>query len=325
LQIAAAFSMDRSSHTFSVAETLAVQVTVTNPGIAPADYGDYLVTLKAQAIGAGIGTGSGARFTFSLRPASATDTVPPTVTINQPAADQILGPVALVVTAVDPTPGTGVNALTTTISSAGGTISALPIAMSLDETLPVAAGTPVTGTGSFSPTGGTGGPGTTEATAFTAAARSGIGTYTLTAHAADLAGNVGTAATTFAIKYDIQFSNDAPPPCATGGPGTCTGRVVFTVRRSSTASDGAFMLDQSVKVELVASASSQVKATHVYGTGDVKDVVQIDPDPQAPKYKTSFRRSDFGASGPTSYVVKVYFRDVDGQWMLQATSAALVF
>ena len=95
LQIAAAFFLDPSSHLFGIGETLAVSVGISNPLVGAGDFGDYVVTLKAQAIGAGIGVGSGTRYMLGLRAPAVTDTVPPTVTINKPSGDEVLGPVAI--------------------------------------------------------------------------------------------------------------------------------------------------------------------------------------------------------------------------------------
>jgi hypothetical protein len=324
LQIAAAFYLDPSSHLFAIGEALPVNVTIGNPLLSAADYGDYVVTIKAQAIGAGIGVGSGTRYLLGLRAPALIDTVPPTVTVNKPTGDEILGPVAIEVSALDPEPGTGVNWVGAKISSAGNTVSNLPIALSLDSSLPVAAGVLVTGTGTFYPTGATGTTGTTSAQPFTSAARSGIGTYTLTASATDVAGNTGIAAKAFKVTYALEFTKaSAQPPCAVGGNGSCTGKFEFTLRRSSLTSDGAFMFDHTVRIELVNTASNAVVDTHTYGTGDIKAVVQIDA--AVPQYQTHFRRSDFGALAPATYVARVYCRDVDNNWMLQGTSGPVTF
>jgi len=236
----------------------------------------------------------------------------------------VLGPVAIEITAVDPVPGTGVNTMTATISSAGNTVSNQAIALTLDQSLPVAAGVTATGTGTFYPTGGTGTAGTTLGTAFTSAARSGIGTYTLTARATDVAGNMGSSAKAFKLTYALEvIKASAQPPCAGGGTSNCTGQFQFTLRRSSVTSDGAFMFDQTVRVDLVNTASNALVATHTYGTGDIKAWVQIDTS--AFQYQTHFRRGDFGATTPATYVAKVYCRDVDNNWMLQGTSVPVTF
>ena len=324
LQIAAAFFLDPSSHLFAIAETLTVAVNISNPLVGAGDYGDYVVTLKAQAIGAGIGVGSGTRYMLGLRAPAVTDKVPPTVTINKPSGDEVLGPVSVEMTAVDPVPGTGVHTMSATISSAGNTVSNQAISLGLDQSLPVAAGVTVTGTGTFYPTGGTGTAGTTPGTAFTSAARSGIGMYTLTASATDVAGNTGSTAKAFKLTYALEFTKaSAQPPCAGGGTSNCTGQFQFTLRRSSVTSDGAFMFDQTVRVDLVNTASNAIVATHTYGTGDIKAWVQIDS--AAPQYQTHFRRGDFGAASPATYVAKVYCKDVDNNWMLQGASVPVTF
>ena len=325
LQIAAAFFLDPSSHLFSIGESLTVNVTIGNPLLGAGDFGDYVITLKAQAIGAGIGVGSGTRFLLGLRAPTVNDLVPPTVTINKPTGDDILGPVSVEITAVDPVPGTGVNTMGASISSAANTVSNVAISLSLNQALPVASGVLVTGTGTFSPVGGTGTAGTTSGTAFTSAARSGIGSYTLTASATDVAGNTGTAAKPFKLTYALEFTKaSAQPPCATGGTSNCTGQFQFTLRRSSVTSDGAFMFDQTVRVELVNTASNAVVAAHTYGTGDIKAWVQIDA--AAFQYQTNFRRGDIaGAVSSATYEAKVYCKDVDGNWMLQGTSPTVTF
>lgn len=324
--IAAAFFINPTEYLFHVAEALEVGVTITNPMVSPTDYGDYLVTIKAQAIGAGIGTGSGATVLLSLRPDSAVDVVPPDVTILQPAGDEILGRLAIKVSATDPTPGSGVNSLAASIRSAGNTVSEI-IPLTLDQMLPVAAGVTVTGTGEFVPVGGIGPAGTTEAQAFTATSRSGIGTYTLSAQATDVAGNTGTASKTFKVSYDVSFTKEAvtgncTPP---GNTATCTGQFHFVAHRSSVTSDGAFMYDQTVRVDLLNCANDGVVATHVFGTGSVQDVVKIDQGSDGPKYQTHFRRGDLGVTGPGTYKARVSFMDVDGNWMEHAVSECWEF
>ena len=324
LQIAAAFFLNPSSHLFGIVETLPVNVGVNNPMVGAGDFGDYVVTVKAQAIGAGIGVGSGTRYMLGLRAPAITDSVPPTVTINKPSGDEVLGPVSVEIAAVDPVPGSGVNWMGATISSTGNTVSNLAIPLSLDHSLPVSAGVTVIGTGTFYPTGGTGATGTSAATAFTSGARSGIGTYTVTASATDVAGNTGSTAKAFKLAYATEFTKaSAQPPCAGGGTGSCTGQFQFTLRRSSVTADGAFMFDQTVRVDLVNTASNAIVATHVYGTGDIKAWVQLDAG--ALQYQTHFRRSDFGASSPATYTAKVYCRDVDNNWMLQGASTPVTF
>jgi hypothetical protein len=326
IQIAAAFAIVPAAHDFAIAEQLEVAVTVSNPLVSPADYGDYIVVIKAHAPGTGVGTGSGARVLLQLRAPAFVDVVPPDVTVSQPQGDKVLGAISVAASATDPTPGTGVAAFTASVSSQGGTVSNLAIPLSLDQTLPVAAGVTVNGAGTFRPTGWSGAAGTTLANAFDAASRSGIGSYTLLATATDVAGNSNTAAGNFAVKYNVQFTtaNVPNPNCATAGNGACHVQLKFSVNRSSSTSDGFFMFDKTVKVELaLASDPSAVKATHLYGTGAIHSDVQIDDS--VPEYRTTFRRDGTDATGARTYVAKVYFRDVDGTWMLQTTSAAVTF
>ena len=110
-----------------------------------------------------------------------------------------------------------------------------------------------------------------------------------------------------------------------------TGQYKFTVKRSGTTSDGAFMYDQTVVVKLFkASDLSTPFATHVFGAGSILTDVQIDPTcgpGDTPCYQTNFRRGDLPGppAASDSYVAKVYFRDVDNTEILQATASALTF
>ena len=84
------------------------------------------------------------------------------------------------------------------------------------------------------------------------------------------------------------------------------------------------MFDHTVVVELVRSDNT-VAATHVFGTaGSINDVVQIDQTNLV--YQTNFRHGDLpGNPGLTSYKLRVYFLDVDGNLVLQAESSSLSF
>ena len=215
-----------------------------------------MITLKAQAIGAGIGVGSGTRYMLGLRAPAATDTVPSTVTVNKPSDDEVWSDGRRSRRRRSHA-GKWVNWMGATIISAGGTVSNLVIALALDHSLPFAAGVTVTGTGTFYPAGGTGATGTTLETAFTSAARSGIGTYTLTASATDVAGNTGSTAKAFKLTYALEFTKaSAQPTCAGGGTSNCTGQFHFTLRRSSVTSNGALMFDRTVPVDLVNTATT---------------------------------------------------------------------
>jgi hypothetical protein len=330
LQIAGAFSLTPNSHTFSVGETITVALVISNPGLGEGAYGDYDVKLAAQAPAFGIGVGDGPHFLLSLRGLTATDTTPPVVTVTKPTGDEILGVIPVEVQAYDPdTPpvATGLASMSATVSSAGGTVSGLAVPLTLDQSLPVAAGVTVTGTGTFTPTGGApgAGPGTTDAAAFTGSSRSGIGSYTINAQAVDGAGNIGYGSKSFKVNYQVSFTKqDSTNPCQSGGNSSCTGQFKFTVNRSSITSDSAFMYDHTVEIDLVRVSDSKVVATHVYGTGPggVLSWVQIDT---TPIYQTNFRRGDIGASGPIGYVAKVYFYDVDNNRVLHATSNSVTF
>jgi hypothetical protein len=232
------------------------------------------------------------------------------------------------ITAFDPTGpvASGLASISASVSSTGGTVSGLPISLALDHSLPQLAGVVVTGTGSFTPTGGAPGStaGTTDVTAFTSASRSGIGSYTINAQARDVAGNLGEGSKSFNVKYDVAFTDQSVPNgCKASNLNPCAGRFKFTVRRSNVTSDGAFMFDQTVVVKLVRSDNT-IAATHAFGTGSINDVVQIDSTNLV--YHTTFKHSDLpGNPGLASYTLQVYFLDVDGNEMLQATSSSLAF
>ncbi len=330
LAIAGAFVLTPGSYTFGIGETVSVTVVVTDPHVTDAEYyGDYDVKLAAKAPGYGIGVGNGPHFLLRLRGVTATDTTPPVVTVTKPSGDEFLGVIAVEVQAYDPIsplPATGLASLSATVSSAGGAVSNAPIPLTLLPTLPVVAGVTVTGTGSFTPRGGApgAGPGTSDTEAFTNAAPSGIGTYTISAQAKDGAGNIGYDSKTFKVNYAVTFTKaDSTNPCQSGGNANCMGQFQFTVNRSNITSDGAFMFDHTVAVVLVRTGDNVVLATHYYGTGDIKSVVQIDST--GPTYKTNFKRGDIGASGPVAYTANVYVLDVDGNYALQATSIPVTF
>ena len=326
-KIAAAFDFSPWSHTFTPGSNVNVGVTVSNPGASDAEFGQYEVKMAAQAPGAGIGVGSGSRYTLVLKAPTLTDTTPPTVTLSEPASDAILGVIPVALSAIDPTPGSGLASISARVSSAGGAVSNLAVPLSLDSSLPASAGLSVGASGSFAPHGGTGLPGTTDAFAFNAGALSGIGRYTLTADATDVAGNAGTASRSFKVSYAVSFDRqDTQNGCntKTGNPGkACHGRFHFTARRSSSTSDGLFMVDQTVIVKLVRVSDQAVVASHSFGVGMPQANVTIDPS--VPMYETRFVRNDLGVSVPTNYVAEVYFRDVDGVEMLQGKSGELTF
>jgi hypothetical protein len=326
-QIAAAFSLTPNSYLFTPGDSTAVTVVVSNPGVSADDYGDYIVKLGAKAPGAGIGVGPGPLFTLSLRPVTAVDTTPPVVTVTKPAGDEILGVIGIEVQAYDPAgpAASGLASISASISSSGGVVSNVNIPLTPDATLPVAPGVTVTAVGTYAPVGGSPSDtsGTTEALAFTASSRSGIGTYVINATATDVAGNPGGASKTFNVNYQVAFTRESSTnPCQSGGNSSCTGQFAWTVNRSSITSDGAPMWDKTVVAKLRRVSDDVVVATHFFGTGDIKDVVQIGDDVV---YKSNFRRGDVGGSGPTGYRVDVYFLNVDGVLMLQATSNTVTF
>jgi hypothetical protein len=327
-KIAAAFDFNPWSNTFTPGSSVNVGVTVSNPVVGDAEFGHYEVKMAAQAPGAGIGVGPGSRYTLVLKAATLTDTTPPTVTISEPAADATLGVIPIALSAVDPAPGSGLASVAARVSSAGGAVSNLVLPLSLDSSLPAGAGLTVGATGSFTPHGGTGLAGTTDAFAFNAGSLSGIGRYTLTADATDVAGNTGTASRSFKVGYAVSFDKQSTQngcDTKTGNPGkACHGMFHFTVHRSSSTSDGAFMVDQTVVVKLVRVSDQAVVASHGFSVaGSPNTFVKIATADQL--YQTHFVRGDLGVTVPATYVAEVYFRDVDGVEMLQAKSVELKF
>lgn len=324
-QIAAAFALTPATNTFTPGSSVAVIVTVNDPNVASTAYGVYEVKLAAQAPGAGIGVGPGPEFTLNLFAPSAGDTTPPSVTINAPSGNLLLGVIPVEVTANDPAPGSGVASISATVSSAGGMVSnASACSQSYSGN---SAGTSVICDGSFTPVAGGVGDSTGP---FTASNLSGIGNYTLNAQATDNAGKTGYASGSFTVNYAIAFTVHTTSPCQTGGNGSCTGQIKFTVNRGTTtqdgASDGAFMKDETVVVKLCKATDSTCLspvAAHIYGSTSIQSVVQIDTS--APAYQTNFVRNDIGASAPAAYFVQVWFTNVDAQPMLEATSSQFTF
>lgn len=319
--IASAFAINPSNPTVYPGYCFNVDVTVYNPGVLPEDFGDYVVTVKAQAVGSGIGVGSGSRFNLSLRAATLTDTMPPVVNIVEPAdsSTHILGQLEVEIEATDPAPGSGLGsgAINATISSAGGTVLNMPIPLADDG--PKAAGQLLTAGALLTPTGGAGAAGTTEASAFTGASRSGIGTYTISATATDLAGNTSSPVTsTFQVKYNVQFTTQTGS-INTGNPGQSNGHFIFTAKRS----DGTFMYDQTVVVELRKASDDSLVKTHTRTSGSgVNEAVVFT---STPSYETRFRRQDIGVSTADAYYARVLFMDVDGTLVQQAVSINVTF
>jgi hypothetical protein len=190
----------------------------------------------------------------------------------------------------------------------------------------------VKGTGSFAPTGAVGTSGTTAASAFTSSARSGIGTYTVTATCTDVAGNTGQATVTFAVNYALSFTqNFVPGGCTSNNTHPCHAMFKFDVKRSSATSDGAFMFDDTVNVNLVSSAKASSNScssaalalqSHAYGSGSINSYTQINTTPE---YQTNFEGSNTSVVAFGSYVVQACFLDVDGNPDLQATSSSVNF
>jgi hypothetical protein len=105
----------------------------------------------------------------------------------------------------------------------------------------------------------------------------------------------------------------------------------FDVNRSSATSDGAFMFDHTVKVNLVSTANSTSNScsnsslavqSHPFGTGSINSQTQIDANPE---YQTNFDGSNISVVPFGSYVAQACFLDVDGKRDLQATSSSVNF
>lgn len=321
--ISGAFTLDPSLETFYPGSTVSVDVAVSNPGVSPDDFGDYVVVMKAQAIGSGIGVGSGSRCILKLRAATDVDETAPDVTIDSPldSSTHILGNIPVSITANDPAPGSGVDSITAEVNSAGNTVSQ---SISLTTDTPQPAGSDATGTGTFTPTGGAGAAGNSSGAAFTSSSRSGIGSYALTAEATDGAGNTGDATSNFTVKYDMEFTLQAG--ITTGIP---RGDFKFKSRRSNVTSDGAFVYDHTVVVRIVRVSDSAVMDTHTLfsGSGVIEQVVLEGIDTADALYHTTFRRANLtGPPGAAdSYKAVVLFEDVDGNLVVQAESNAVTF
>ncbi|HKY89554.1 MAG TPA: hypothetical protein VJM11_00890, partial [Nevskiaceae bacterium] len=298
--IKSAFTLNPSAFTFQPGSSVEVDVGIANPKVSSADYGEYSIKLAAKADGAGIGVGEGSTYSLTLKAATQTDTTPPRVNVVKPAGDQILGVIGVQITAEDPVPGSGVASLSASVSSAGGTVANVPVSLSLNQVLPVAAGAAVTGTGSFVPVGGTGSAGTSDVEAFTAASPSGIGSYVVNARARDVAGNVGQGSGAFTVSYSVSFTRQmAASNCMTrtGTSGAqCTGMFSFVANRSNVTSDGAAMFDHTVVVDLVKLSDGAIVASHAFGTGSVLANVQLDA--VTATYQTHFKRADLGVTVP---------------------------
>jgi hypothetical protein len=327
------FTPSSVSTSFTPGSSDSVYVDVSNPGVDSSEYGEYDVKLAAQAPGAGIGVGPGIQFDLTLKAPSLVDNTPCVLTINSPStAAETLGPLAVSIQAYDPSPGSGLASLKAWISSAGGAVSKVNIPLTLDSALPAAAGVTVNGSGSYTPTGGTGTAGTADSLAFASSSRSGIGTYTVTATCTDVAGNIGQAKVTFAVNYAVSFTDTfVPNGCKSSNTHPCRGMFKFDVNRSNTTSDGAFMFDHTVKVNLVSTANSTSNScsnsslavqSHPFGTGSINSQTQINANPE---YQTNFDGGNISIVPFGSYVAQACFLDVDGKRDLQGTSSSVNF
>ncbi len=334
--ILAAFSLQPDTwNGFFPGESTTVDVTVGNPDVSPADYGGYAVKLAAKANGYGIGVGPGVLFSLVLSAPTLIDTTPPVVSVTRPADDEILGVIGMEVQAYDPddsAAATGLASLSARVSSIGGAVSDLAIDLTLDNFLTANPGVTVTGTGSFTPTGGSDQVVPASILAFDASSLSGIGTYTITAEAMDGAGNPATFSRTFKVNYAVAFQKESGANGAqctststSNGRANCAGQFQFTINRSNVTSDGAFMFDHTVEVDLV-RIDGVLVATHSYGAGSPNTDTKIDAANLI--YQTNFKRGDLYSTVPNTpdtYKAMVYFLDVDGNRDLQGTSNSVSF
>jgi hypothetical protein len=352
-QIAAAFSFSPNPVTFTPGEApVTITVMINNPGVDPSAYGVYDINFAAkdQTPGsAGIGVASGSDFILRLIAATCSgDVTKPGVTITSPTGDQVLGVIPVEFTAKDPDMptgcGTGVvsmsaeveSALYESSSHASGfhelLIDSSTNTGTISPGLPVAAGVTVTADTNFTPEGGSGTDGTESGTFFTSSAFSGIGNYTFEVKATDGAGNTGTASKNFYVAYNVDFTTEQN--VSTGGSSPKSNvHLKFTVNRSGTISDGAFMVDETVAVALRTGTSpgsdptdSTYSLVHYFGCGAVGSNVQIITGTGVSTCGTSTTdtyQTDFSNITVNTYYADVWFKDVDGTWRLEGTSGAM--
>ncbi len=366
--IAGAFAFSPTSYIFGIGASETVTVTLTNPNVASSGYGTYDVKLAAKdtvPTSTGIGVGSGAHLTLVLAAPLCSDTEAPTVTPVSPnGAEQKLGQVGVVFTAIDPdTPigcGTGIVYMGYSVKSAGGTDHSSELgglsysvgAPAQPATLPQPAGVLVTATGTFNPKGWSGTDGTVNGAPFTNSFLSGIGTYTITETASD-GTHTGTNTDTFSVDYIVSFTKEL----VTGGSGRgscatrtgtngqgCQVHLEFEVNRSNVTSDGAFMVDKTVAVALRTGATgssptaSSYVAVHYFSSTcdnphnyvDIQTTTGVAGCAAGADnlYDTMFTRGDLlngTITSPGPYVADVWFLDVDGNWVLEGTSPGFTF
>ena len=178
-----------------------------------------------------------------------------------------------------------------------------------------------------------GAPGTGAGTSPADKLLSGNGSHTITAKAWDGAGNEGIGRSIFPAKYDAQFS-EASGNLNTDRPADSQAKFKFTLRRGTSLSEGSIILDKTILGVLVRVSDDAPMATHFYGTsgGVLRNVLISQTDPLSPSYETHFKRGDLidpntglAPTGSGIYLLKVYVRGVDGNWMLQATSSSVTF
>lgn len=293
-----------------------IAISINNPMVSVGDLGTYAIKIAAKADGYGIGVGSGLLFTLTLQAPDEEDLTPPQVSIGEPSLDELLGITALKVQAYDPahTGATGLASLKASISSAGGAVSAVNILpLDMDKPFVAPPGEVVTGDGSYTPRGGDGPDGIPEGTPFDPGFLSGIGNYTLTAEATDVAGNTGTAHKSFKVDYEVGFTQETGN--CSGNPNKpspndkCQLQVSFTVNRSGVTSDHADMFDQTVRVVLKDMINTVID-NNTFGTSSINDNVQYDATEKT--YKTKFQFTRGQMAGSSAVKVEVSFVDIDG-------------
>lgn len=311
--IASSFSITPGTNIFSPGSSVSVGVMVTNPNVAAIYYGEYDVKIAAQAPGAGIGVGPGIEFDLTLGAPSVSSSCSITFTpaIGDANSNVVLGPVGFTVSASDT--GSVLTSLTASISSAGGAVSSVGISLTVVPSLPAAN---VTATGTYTPADGA----TTLTSAFTSSSLSGIGTYTITVDGADEAGATCSKTDTFHVNYNVSNTRSfVPGGCSSSKTSSCAAQMGFTATRS----DGTFMFDETVEMELL-NSSSTVLATRSYGTGGIGSYVQINSMTPAPYFQYD---SDFDGGSLTygPYSFQLLFKDVDGNLVPQGSPVTVSF
>jgi len=276
--------------------------SLTNPGTgsqpitfsftnsASIDAGVYDVTISAKPqAGSGVGEKT-VTFTLTVTEFTAVDTLPPDVSIVAPTSGSkvlINGIVPVEYTAKDPEEdgaGTGVTAVSGSLSSAGGTVSGdITYSLSISPSLPVAAGVLVT--------------------AQTDLLMTSIGNYTFTAEATDGASHIGSASSSFSVGANVT----PLPPISVPGRQFKAGSTV-PVKWQITDANGGFLLPYfSIKVRITSPCSGDFTAVAGDGAGNIRWEQEYVNGP-ATQYIVNFPIPSL-----CTYRVGVIVNDVDNQ------------